>query len=391
MSSERLSKNQGLLKQTAFFAIVLLATASVSFAQSLSTRITSKNESAPRTRAKWKVGLQGASFADLDRDESAQTATLALGSKLCIRLLSMADLTAEGSVSMAAGQAQSRFGDHVPQTGLLLREALFNFRPVRGLSLSAGAVDQGYLESPMLVSERPFPGAIARWRIGDDDFSGELRAQQTVPTSVTMTTKTGLGETTPTFTAGGMAVQGRISEVFEVRANGSYFSFQGLPSKVAVDGSVHGNTVQELGPNTSRFAYDYRGWTAGASARIRAMEGLAFAAGTQLLQNTEAPDGFGNGQSIFAETEIGVPGDIVFKPRGEMFFAESDTSPAFYNSAELGHNNRKGFAADLDVAFRKERFRVGGRYVDAGLIDSDLHQGHWRYWMLRFETMYEAF
>lgn len=344
-----------------------------------------------RPKAQWKLGLQGVRFADIDRNESAQTATLDLGSKLQMRLLPVVDFQAEGSVSVATGQAQTRFGDHVPQSGILLKEALVSVRPLESLTLSAGAVDQGHLDSPLLVSSRAFPGAVERVRIGDKRYSVEVRAQQTVPTSVTMTTKTGLGEATPTFFSESLLLKARFSETVEVRANATHFAFRGLPSQVAVDSQIHGNTVLELGPNTSRFAYEFEGWTAGGMARLILTPGFALSGGTQLLQNTRAPEGFRNGQTIFGETEIALPGEITLKPRGEVFFAESDASPAFYNSAEYGHNNRKGFAADLDIAFRKEKFRVGGRYVDANLIDSDLHQGRQRFWMLRFETTYANF
>jgi hypothetical protein len=74
-----------------------------------------------------------------------------------------------------------------------------------------------------------------------------------------------------------------------------------------------------------------------------------------------------------------------------VFFAESDVAPGYYNGSDRGHNNRTGWAADLSLAFKKAGFAIGGRFVQADLINSSLVQTRQSFVMLRFETLYAPF
>jgi hypothetical protein len=343
-----------------------------------------------RVRAKWKMGLNGQSFATQDGREQVQAAGVGLGGKFGVRLLSMLTFRGEAAINLYSAQAQSRFGDNAPASGFTLKEALVQMRPVEEFSVSAGTIDQGHLQMPLLVSSRAFPGALERLRIGGDLLSVEVKAQQTVPTSMSLSTKTVESEKTPSFLSETLVLTSKPHSLLELKANGSLFHFRDLPSAVASASDVQGNTVIELGPSSSQFAFPFEGWTAGGSARLEPLSAFAVAAGVQLLQNHQAPQGYRNGQLVFGELELQLPREMSLKPRAEVFFTESDSAPAFYNSSEYGHNNRRGFAAELALVLRRDRFRIGARYVDSDVLVANAYQSRQQYVMVNLETLYES-
>jgi hypothetical protein len=341
-----------------------------------------------RATLQWSIGLAGESFANAQ--EQAQTAGFNVGGDFRYVLLRGLDLRVRAGASLQSGYAQSRFGDNTPRSGLNLREAIVQYRPGRILTLQVGAIDQGHLASPLLVSARPFPGALEKLTLGEGALQAEVKAQQTIPTSTTMSTQAVEAETSPSFMSETLTVKLEPHRKFNLSVYGTHFGFRNLPSTVAADGDIHGNTVDDSTPNFSRFIYEYDGWVAGGVIRTQLSRGFAAELQGQMLQNLKAPETYRNGQMASVAIEVGLPGDVLLVPKAQMFFSESDVSPSFYNSSELGHNNRIGHAADIEARFKRENFKIGARYVQSDTINSNLNQTPHQYLMLRFETSYDA-
>lgn len=347
-------------------------------------------QQAKRMSLSWKFGLGAESFAN--EKEQVQSTGFGVQGDLRYRLLRSLDLSANARALLQSGYAQSRFGDNAPSSGVALGEAVLRFRPVSFFSFHAGAIDQGHLEAPLLVSSRPFPGVLQKLMFGDRDFSVVLRTQQTVPTSTTLSTRAVEAEVTPYFLSETLAMKARAADWLTLKTYGSHFMFRSLPSTVAFESEPYGNTVEDLGPNSSRFKFGFEGWVAGGGGKIQFSPAIAWNLDGQVIQNTQAPETYRNAQMASSGFEIALPSEIDLLPKAEVFFAESDVAPAFYNSSEYGHNNRTGWAAELGVKFRQAGFKLGGRYVDAEVINPshDLNQSRQQYMMLRFETTYEV-
>jgi hypothetical protein len=341
-----------------------------------------------REKFRWKFGLGGESFAN-EKDQ-AQTVGVGLEGDLKLSPLKQIEVRARAAARLQSGYAQTRFGDNTPTSGLNLKEAYIQFKPVSFLSLQGGALDQGQLKSPLLVSSRAFPGVAEAISIGDQALGAELRAQQTVPTSTTLSTRAVDTEPTPSFTSETLSLKARPLDNFSLKAFGTHYAFRSLPSTVATDSDLLGNTVTEVGPNSSRFRFEFDGYLVGGEAKARLTRGLVAGIDGQMLRNMQAPETYRNAQMAGAELQIGLPGDIDLKPRGEIFFAESDVAPAFYNSSELGHTNRQGWAADVSMTFKQEKFRLSARYVNSDMINSNLIQSRQAFVLIKFETLYDV-
>ena len=334
--------------------------------------------------AAWSFGLVGTSFAN--EKEQAQIAGLVLGGKARYGLLPSLEMKLDAGVNVQSGYAQSQFGENVPKNGVELREALVQFKPISRVTLQAGAINQAHWNAPLIVSAQAFPGALERVLLGSKSFNVELKAQQAVPTSSTLATKSVEAETMPTFMTEGATVRAKLLERVSLSVFALHYAFSNLPSVVAQDSELYGNTVTEVTAKRSQFTYGFDGFSYGAGAKVLLSRTLLWGADGQVVQNASAPGSFNQAYLASSGFEIGLAGDIDLKPKAEYFFAESDVTPGYYNGSDRGHNNRVGWAADLSATFKKAGFTVGGRYVMSELINTSLNQTRQSFILLRFES-----
>jgi len=350
---------------------------------------TNLTNSSKKIEAGWTLSLEGESFSN--EKEQAQTAGIELGGKVRYALLPQLEMKADAGVSLQSGYAQSRFGDNTPKNGLDLREALVQYKPMRQLTLQAGAINQAGLNAPLIVSAQAFPAVLERALIGTKDFNVEAKAQQAVPTSSTLSTKSVEAEQTPTFMAEELTARAKLSNRVAAHILGLHYAFHNLPSTVATDSELYGNTVTQITAKRDQFTYEFNGFGYGGGVKVLLARELAWTLDGQIVQNTDAPSSYNQGQIATSGFEIGLPGDIDLAPKGELFFAESDVAPGFYNGSDRGHNNRTGWAADVKATFKKAGFAVGGRFVQSDLINESLVQTRQSFVMISFETLYALF
>ncbi len=339
----------------------------------------------------YRSSLGARSFANAK--EQSQFTGLGLDLDTRVRLLPRLTARARAGLSLNSGYAQSQFGDKSPRSGVMMREAHLTWKAIEGesvrLGIRAGAIDQDSLGASLLVEGQPFPGVVERLEMGNESFTFALAAQQAIPTSSTLSTRAVESEVTPSFTTETAEIEVHPWEGFRGKVFATHFRFSNLPSTVAIDSQALGNTIVELGPNTSRFRYEFDGFVAGGELNLKLSDALSWSVSGHMVQNSKAPETYRNGQLVRTEFSWALPGDIDLKPGAEMFFLESDATPGFYASAERGQTNRQGWAADLGLWFREERFKVSGRYAEADVINSSLIQTAQRFFMIRFETFYE--
>jgi hypothetical protein len=378
------------------FAIALFAffLPSAAAAQ-LSTQLTEPETASSvrhRLSLSWKAGIDGGSFAN--EKEQAQTAGFDLSARFRYRMFQGLEARSALGARMQNGYAQSRFGDNTPKSGLDLGEALLQLRyPFNSpsfVTLQAGAINQAHLNAPLLVSSRAFLGATEKIRIGNRIVNAEIMAQQSIPSSTTLSAKTVEAEPMPVFTTETLRLNlAPANERLKLSVFGTHFAFRDLPSAVASGSELHGNTVVDPGPNQARFKFEFDGWVAGGGAQVGLLPGLAWLLEGQVMQNTKAPETYRNAQLLSTGFEMALPGGVDLTPKGEVFFAESDAAPAFYSDARFGQMNRQGWGAGIEAVFKKQGFKIGGRYVQADVLNPNLLQSRQQFLMIQFETLYD--
>lgn len=381
---------------TLFWGLILSAPC-FSFAQGpatqslLSTTAPASAQAKPSRRSifKYKFGVEGESFAN-EKDQS-QAVLVKADADFKYRLVSSLEFHTHLVGQWVSGYSHSQFGEGVPSTGLFLREGLLQWSPFgQYFSVSAGAIDQKHQGSELFVSSRAFPGALEKIKTGNDAVSLELKAQQSIPTSSTLSTKAVNNEKPPSFHTQTATVKAKPGSSWQVEGFGTHFTFKDLPTVVAADSELHGNEIEGDGPNSKKFRFEFDGFVYGGKSKLRIMRGFSAEVFGHVIVNTKAPETYRNAQMIGGELEIGLPGATSLRPRFESFFVESDAVPAFYNSSDYGHNNRQGYSAGLDLEFRDAGFVIGGKYIDASLINPGTQQSRLQYILVRLVTLYDV-
>lgn len=302
--------------------------------------------------------------------DKSQLVQLAIMPTVKINLLKNLKFTAQGIIGLTTGRVQTRF-DNPNFNALNLNELTLSYFPIEELSLEAGALNQNHLETPMLILDRAFPGVQAKSKFNvTDNFTLGLRAQYSIPNSVSFETDRTDNEAMPSFLTQGFDFNWKALEWLKIKGQVHHFTYNDLPSVVAFQSGRLGNEVEGIQSSQSKFLYEFDGFSQSYHFDFLISEKIVPKLNLQMIDNSEAPSDRSRSQWI------GVGADIFFKnisitPSVAYFYAESDSVPALYSDVRLGRNNREGMNFKLKVNFIKSGFSLSANYTQANLIEPD--------------------
>lgn len=358
--------------------------------QSSTLRIEPKATETRRFKGSWQgdIGVEG---ADHGKDQGFASY---FGARVQFdyRLSPMLNVRATPGAVFYTSRLQQRIETDDYKSTVYVDDSFLQFTPIKEFELRAGALSQRFLDMPLLVSRgRAFPGLM---QLGHFDFGSDVHldivAQQVVPTSRSLNTERNTREALPMFQT--QSAHLNVKPVPDVTLGfwGGHYQWTNLPNKVAADSQLLGNTrTGELWAAT-KFAYGFDGYFGGARGCFCPPVGLGGEVSLMRFTNTSAPAGRRNGQ-MFEVSPMWRARDWDLRLTGALFFNERDTTPATYNPARYGNNNRNGYSAEVKLHLKSYGFSVVGQYVDAGTINRDPNQQRLTSMLLGVETDYEAF
>lgn len=283
-------------------------------------------------------------------------------------------MNVEPYVNLYSGRAQSNSSNDLESNSFGISEAAVYYRPLRYFELSAGALNQhGRINNPLLMSNRAFPGIEGKLRLSNTKKTVRLTiaSEITVPTSQSLETNARQLEPTPFFTAHTMNVRFSFFKRAQLESWITHFNFEDLPMTVAEKSGTMGNTVK----HQYYFKYPYEGVSLGSKTSFPLYgEDLEANLAGRFLQNFNAPSGLNSGHELSGGLTVRVNKNVEVAPSVKYFRNEPDSSPAYYNSSEYGHNNRHGYAYILGLMFKKWNFGIFGEFVDSHLIYKNPYQ-----------------
>jgi hypothetical protein len=363
------------------------------YAQSLTTSDSDLEEVvtfAPEKRLSggWSFALHGQTLEDATDSETYAGASLNL--KGAMNLIDYAKLTADFSLVATNGFSQARFGKDSLGSGININEALLVVNEGGFLQVDAGIINQKFLNAPLLVSSLPFPGMRETLKYDGEYIAVGFRAQQTIPTSRTLDSqKRSEKEKTPTFFTESIFADFKLTDSTTTQLSYTRYRFRNLPTTVANNGRLLGNSVPFSTAAQSEFLYQFQGALYQANLVQELPFDSVFTLNTLLLENAEAPKAFNRGYLI----EAGLSFPILNQKMGiymANFFNESDSSPGQYNSSRTGHNNMKGnsFGANLII---NNFFKISAQYTSSDVISTNLVNSKRQNISLSLETLYAEF
>lgn len=363
---------------------------SVALAQNSSTLNAPLNHH--RTHNKWKseyeLFLGGNGFSE-GKDEGFG-ALLYFKTRFEYRFAPWLRASVRPRLDLFAGRAQERYDNDTYQNRIRMLEGYLAVKPIQVFEVRAGAINQSYLDSPMLVSShRGFPGFQEVLAFKTSKMKTELIAQQVLPTSYSLNTEREDKERLPYFLTQSLHFLARM-DWFEIRAAGGHYTFRDMPNKVAFESGITGNRVLgEVAPG-ARFKNKFDGWFGSMElcACWDAPVQLLFE--YQRIQNTAAPSVDADAQTIGFGPRFRF-GDRELELRYRNYFIESDATVGLYNRSLLGNTNRMGDDIEIKLDFKDRKFALVGEWLNARPIRDNATQKTMTVYYFGVETPYAPF
>ncbi len=286
------------------------------------------------------------------------------------------------------GADQSTEGHSRSGTLLIPKDASLMWMPAAWWQLRGGILDQNMSHSFLLFEDQSFPGARTTFYFGNNRLGASLVGEQSLLTYSANTNNTNQLEENPTFQSASLQGHYQFTSRNQIKASVGYWQFNDLPSSLAADAMLEGNTVRRQSDTLSVFAYQFRG----LEARTRLELGIGpvdwnlYAEG---LQNSEAPAGMNSAWSAGNELMLRGAKNRKYGINVEYFHIEPDAAVATYNAIEFDRSNRNGVMVYPYFKWGKKQNKISMRYVQSSLVYNNAPQSDLTQFRIRWETDYD--
>jgi len=355
-----------------------------------------QKQASKKTNLIWKLGLDGQGL-QTDRNNNSQVASLQTRLKLRSNLTRQLSIFGDARVRFRSGRTQRLFGDQESGTNIYLRQGELNFQGwKKRITIGAGVLSQkSMVNNPFLVGSLGFPGVHQRIKIKGKTWGVALAAQQVIPTSSTLSTRVQGREQVPSLFTEKLTLDWHPRKGTWIAGRLGWFSFYNLPSIVAHQSQLFGNTFTGQNDNNAFFLFGFNGWSNQFIVDQAITSRLAVQVKGIFLRNIAAED-------TLNESRI-LSGVLAYEGKkwlyflgGESFFSEPDSSPSYYNSWRRGHNNRIGWGMSAFIESKVHNFRFGFEFFDAKLLNvnqfsESIQQDNQQTFLVKLETAYDLF
>lgn len=354
--------------------------------QSSKTSTTAKTSSfeSSKTDVKWRAHIHNYSFKE--ELGLAEAVGVGLTGDVSHRFHERIGFHLNASVNLANGHSQDFYSPRELTNGLRLKEALIDLQAYESLHFAAGAIDQNFLEAPLLLSGKTFPGAQIKYSWKPTLLELNLIVQQAIPTAETLSSLNDGPEKLPRFTT--ESIKAKISPVKRLKLKGhlTHYKYRDLPTGVAQNSYFDGNSVHRGGDTIFNFLYQYEGLEVGSSIFLELNSKWNVLVSGNYLENQKAPTELNKGQIVIGQSTVTLPNRWEVTPSLQYFVNQADASVAAYNSNSYGHSNRYGMAYGIELELKDMGLKLGGVYVDSHPINRNDLQSRQETYLFKMET-----
>lgn len=330
----------------------------------------------------WNLRLGGRSA----RDEFSQktVSTFGLDAQIEYKLMNDLNVIIWPTLNAVSGHAQTDSDFDVNKSALFVRQASADWKIFSGMTLSGGVLYQPTVHSNLLFGEWAFPGFRIAFE-SDPTYVVQATAfaQSTVPTSQSLSTNTKDFEPTPSFNSIGAGIQYDNTSIL-LRTRLNYFVYKNLPSNLAFQSGLLGNSVKTSNNLDAQFASDYQGLETVSEAQIHWSKTFGTRFDLVGIRNQAAPAELNQGYSSQISFDFRF-NKITLTPSYLYFRMEPDAAVASFVDSRID-TNRVGYRTRLTLQY-KNKFRV---YIGTGerdVIYQSASQSRERIYDLGLETL----
>lgn len=366
------------------FCLILILGSQVR-AQGQNSLLLKESESPSRFSADWRLRLSGTEV----KDEQSQSKVVDLRTEIKAKYLlhSSLYLDIQPSMRLQAGQTQSIDGADKPENKIYLYQAAAHYRPASFFRTSAGALNQRYMHTGLLVDAIAFPAVRAETLFKTDSTKSVFAIESAIPTSTSLSTSSKELESTPSLNSAMLKTSWETKAKFEGKISLGYFAYNNLPSTIAQKSGLLGNEINKISDANYAFSYKYEGFELATELQIPVSSNIDLITGAEYLVNQKAPAKINQATTYFgrASFHVSKSKDLII---GGSYFTIAPESAVSYFNASAYETNRVGYSAETSFAFKKEGYSFGLRYSDAEVLYSNAIQSREKTLLIKLETFY---
>lgn len=390
-------KTQYCLQLIAGLFVFFMAAAAPSFAkpgEDLNKEVLAISPSSKRSPLQmesWKLsaGVRGTYYEDrFNRDSLTALLLKAEGrSQLTHRLNLDANISGVFEQGTAQGlKQQSTRRD----SGFYLNQVRLSYDVMNWMTLDAGALSQRRYMSPLLAYSGSYPALRQNMDVRNNSWQWSFSSQQAIPTSQKLSSKAIQKEDQPIYLTAAISAQKTWPFGTQMRFIPGIYQFHHLPSAVAYESCLIGNSVIGKCAPGARFAYNFFGTDTYADIMLNLPHEWTITLGGNYLQNFEAPAGRAQGALYELDFNKGLNVDLALGWSFLYFEKQSDVTPAFY-APFMYENNRKGYGAKFRFSFSRRQIELKGTFLQTTPLKTTAIQNSTvNYVRLSLETSYES-
>ena len=336
----------------------------------------------------WKIGLDG--FLLKDRLDYTEVIRTRINSKVLTKVTDSFFIQGQFELLTGSGSIQKIYQRLGETNGISQLEVLLLWKATKWLTIQFGAINQDFLQSPLLLANIPFPSVVENIEL----FQGQkhnfsLSFQQAIPTtfSDSHSIYTQSLSTTPLLITKSLFWNYDPKSYYTIALSSTFFHFNLLPSDIALASLFFGNTIVE---EPAQFKYHYTGFYIGLEPSFQIFPTLALKLKIHYINNIRDmdSDNLNQGMLYSLQTPFDITENIRVTPVFEYFINQPDTSVGYYNSERYGHSDRTGFVGELIFNFYNRNMEVGFRHLRSRAVRTKGLKQEQVYYLLFLRTNY---
>lgn len=340
-----------------------------------------------RFTSEWRFRMMGTD----SKDETSQAKLVDFRAefKMKYNLTNNFQLDIQPAIRLQSGQTQSVDGADKAENKISLTQAAAHYTPVSFLRASAGALNQRYQHTRLLVDDIAFPAARLDSVYRDSNTRTNFAIETAIPTSTSLSANTRELEATPSLNSASMKFRWQGSKENYFTASAGYFIYNNLPSAVAKDSYLLGNDVNKVSDAQWSFIYKYEGYQASSEFSFPVFSWVTATLGAELLTNTKAPSDVNKAFRYYLNSKFDLNADLDLMLGAGYFSVAPEAAVAYFNARGF-ETNRLGYSLESALSFKEAGFNLGLKYTDAEIMYSSISQSREKTVLLTLETFYAS-
>ena len=295
----------------------------------------------------------------------------------------------EIELNTSVGSIQRIYQSDSKPKPIILKEIMFLWESKDWLTLKFGAVNQSFLNAPLLITDTAFLSLVENFHLSKSEQSIiSLDFQQSIPSTFSdRHNKDTVGQAhVPLFLTQSTLWSYNPNSYYKIDSHFILFYFNSLTSDIVSKSGLYGNSIR--GANNPVFEKGYAGFYAGIEPSVQIFRNLGLEARIHYINNLMADKDFNQGLLYSLSMPFDITKNIRLTPTIEYFITHPDSTVGAYSNERYGQINKQGFIGEIVLNLYNRNMELGLRYLQTEPYRNHLSSSNQYYYLIFMRTNY---